>query len=351
MKKLFYFLILSISLFSKDFSKEEIEKLIGNMIILGFEGESVPKSLQKDIKKYHLGGVVLFGKNIKNPKQLKKLTFDLKKEAKYPLLICVDEEGGSVERLKGEGFIRTPSADRVAKKGDLSYAKRVYFKLAKELKKEGFNCNFAPVLDLALNSKNLVIVKKGRSYGSDPKEVVKYAEIFIKELKSNQILPVLKHFPGHGSSFGDTHKGFTDISSTWRKKELLPYKRLIDENLADAVMVAHVFNDRLDSKYPATLSYRVATKLLREGLGFEGIVISDDMQMGAISKNYSLKDSVTLAINAGVDVLLFANQTKKRVKAKDIVEIVYKQIKNGKIDLKTILRANERIKRVKKSLK
>ena len=152
----------------------------------------------------------------------------------------------------------------------------------------------------------------------------------------------LKHFPGHGSSLGDSHKGFVDISETWRPQELDPYRRLINAGKADMIMTAHVFNSHFDAKYPATLSYYVNTKLLREQLGFKGVVISDDLQMKAISKHYSLKESITLAINSGVDILLFGNQLGEQ-NLPELIDTILSQVKRGAIKYERIQESNQRI--------
>ncbi|MDQ7042952.1 MAG: glycoside hydrolase family 3 N-terminal domain-containing protein, partial [Sulfurimonas sp.] len=206
----------------------------------------------------------------------------------------------------------------------------------------GINLNFAPVVDLSINPKNSVIVGLERSFGKKSQKVVEYASLVMDAQREKNIISVLKHFPGHGSSLGDSHKGFVDISKSWSKKELEPYKVLIKQNAADAIMTAHVFNENLDNKYPATLSYKINTELLRNQLNFKGLIISDDMQMRAISKHYSLNESTTLAINAGVDILLFANQLEKN-SVKEIVDTIYKQVENGAIPLANIIRANKRI--------
>jgi beta-N-acetylhexosaminidase len=162
-------------------------------------------------------------------------------------------------------------------------------------------------------------------------------------LKKEQVISVLKHFPGHGSSLGDSHLGFVDITNTWSEKELEPYKYLINNKKANMIMTAHVFNEKLDKNYPATLSYNINTKLLRNKLGFDGVLVSDDLQMYAISKHYDLKQTLTLAINSGVNMLLFANQLAKPITLKEIVDTVYVQILNEQISLDTIINANKRI--------
>lgn len=348
--------LLSTVLFSADntYSKQQIEKMIGKMVILGFKGEKIDTNskIYKDIKKYDLGGVILFDKdpnnkkkikNIKNPKQVQNLTKQLQKINKTKLLIAIDQEGGIVQRLnKKNGFISIPKAKDVSTKG-ISYAKDVYKDLAQMLNTNGLNVNFAPVVDLNVNPNNTVIVKLGRSFGKSSKKVIEYSSVFVEELKKEKIISVLKHFPGHGSSLGDSHKGFVDISNTWEEKELEPYKYFIKNNKADMIMTAHVFNKFLDPKYPATLSKNINTRLLRNKLGFKGVLVTDDLQMRAISKHYTLKQTVTLAINSGVDMLLFANQLAKPISLEEIINTVYKQIENKQISVKKIVEANKRI--------
>ena len=335
-----------------DISEERVKKQIGRMIIIGFENRMVNKNskIVKDIQKYDLGGVILFDKfykdrrrvkNISSPKQLTILTKRLKLFAKKPLLISIDQEGGKVSRLKSkDGFVKIPSAFKVSKMDRLD-AKKAYDKQSQMLKNCGINCNFAPVVDLAVNPKNRIIQGLQRSFG-DLKHTTKYAKIFMQSQKDKHIISVLKHFPGHGSSIGDSHKGFVDISKTWTIRELEPYKKLIKSNSVDMIMTAHVFNDTLDKKYPATLSYKINTQLLRGKLHYRGLIVSDDMQMKAITNRYSLKQSVTLAINAGVDILLFGNQLAKQ-DLDELIEIIYKQLKNGSIKYERVIESNRRI--------
>jgi len=327
--------------------------MIGRMLIVGFDDAEIDKNSQivKDMQEYDLGGVILFDrdykernktKNIRSPKQLKKLTDALHYFSKKPLFISVDQEGGKVARLKPKyGFAKIPSASSV---GKMNYKDtlKTYETQSQMLQNAGINMNFAPVVDLAVNPKNRVIVGLERSFGKDTTKVTEYAKVVILEQKKHHIISVLKHFPGHGSSLGDSHKGFVDISETWSPDELTPYSNLIEENLVDMIMTAHVFNKHIDDAYPATLSYKFNTKLLREMMHFKGVIISDDLQMGAISQHYSLKERVTLAINAGVDILLFGNQLEN-MSVKEIVDAVYAQVKAKKIPLSRIIESNKRI--------
>lgn len=353
-KIVFLVLFLGLNLFANGtYSKDDIERMISKMVILGFNGENINSNdeIYKNIKD-GLGGVILFDKdptdknkikNVRDKEQLKKLTAQLQAISKQKLLISIDQEGGVVQRLKSSsGFVDTPKAIEVANAGE-SFARQTYKTLAKDLKESGINTDFAPVVDLAINKENKVIVTRGRSFGESSKEVIKYSSIFVEELKKQHVISVLKHFPGHGSSLADSHLGFVDISKTWSEKELEPYKYFIKNNKVDMIMSAHVFNDKLDKEYPATLSYNVNTNLLRYKLGFDGVLVSDDLQMYAISKHYNLKETLTLAINSGVNMLLFANQLAKPITLDEIVDTVYKQILSEQISLETIINANKRI--------
>ena len=340
-----------------------LEQKIGQMLMVGFHGTTAMPNSQicKDIQKYHIGSVILFDynpvnknepKNIANKKQLKKLTSQLQKcSYDNKLLIAVDQEGGKVQRLKRKyGFYgKFPKASDIIKM-DQSQIKSTYIKMSKELKGVGINYDLAPVVDLDINMKNHVIHGLGRSFGRDPQTVAKYASTFIDAMHHYGVLTSLKHFPGHGSSVGDTHKGFVDVTNLWKSIEMEPY-RLLNKK-ADTVMVAHVFNKKLDRKYPATLSKKTVNGLLRKELGFNGVVITDDLQMGAISKKYGLKKRLNLAINAGDDILLFGNQLdpKKIVSSKKLVNTIKALVKSGDVSLIQLDKAYHRIQKLKQRL-
>lgn len=338
-------------------TETEIKRQIGNMLIMGFEEAVINNKSQviQDIQNHNLGGVILFDrfyderdkiKNIQSLEQLKRLTHELKKVSPN-LIISIDQEGGKVERLKkAHGFTHTQSASAIALL-PLQDARKEYMQLSKGLKELGINMNFAPVVDLAINPKNKVIYQLQRSYSNSSENVVKYASSFMDALREQNIISVLKHFPGHGSSLDDSHKGLVDVTHTWSELELEPYKQLIQFKDIPMIMTAHVFNDHLDKEYPATLSYLVNTKLLRDEMGFKGVVISDDLQMNAIRKHYDLKKTVTLAINSGVDILLFGNQLANN-SVEEVVDTIYEQVNNGAISYERIVQANQRINALKK---
>ncbi len=345
--------------------EKTLDEKIGSMLMVGFMGTSAPKNSQicRDIQKYDLAGVILFdvnpvnhkqAKNISTKYQVTKLTQELQACSKDgKLLISVDQEGGRVQRLKRKyGFYgRFPKAKDVIKLSD-ARVKQHYEKMGAELSSVGINYNLAPDVDLAINKRNRVIYKLGRSFGANPKQVVHYASIFMDAMHDNGVLTSLKHFPGHGSSLGDTHKGFVDVTKLWKPIELEPYRMLAKTHTIDTVMVAHVFNKNLDSRYPATLSKKTVNGKLRGEFGFNGVVITDDLQMGAINQKYGLRNTLKLAINAGDDILLFGNQlsVKSMVKTSTLVNTIKNLIKNKEVKLSDIEASNERVERLKGKL-
>ncbi len=343
-----YRVILTILFFTYTLCASQLESKISNMLVIGFDGVDINKThaIYKHLQNYPLGGVILFDKNIQNQKQLQNLTSKLKSISKNRLLITVDEEGGRVSRLgKIPGFTKSKAAFDIALSSKEN-AQKEYENMAKMLQTSGVNCNLAPSVDLAINPQNSVIVKNRRSFSKDPQVVYEYATIFIGEMQKNGILSVLKHFPGHGSSMGDSHEGFVDVSDSWSKKELIPFKELIKNPSTKMIMTAHIYNKNIDKLYPATLSKATNQKLLRKELGFNGVLISDDLQMGAISKHFTLEQTLKLAINSSVDLLLFS----KQIDIKEVVSKVMRLVKNGEIDPKMIDEANKRIDKLKREL-
>ncbi len=306
---------------------------IASLLIVGMQGLSLEEDpmLKEALGRYPPGGVILFGKNLHDVRQVRALTDVLQRQNPQTLLIALDQEGGAVDRLrKIEGDPKTPSATQMAHYPRKQAAKR-YREMARRMHTLGFNLNFAPVVDLCANPKNRVIVKNHRCFAKDPAKVAEMARLFIDAHHAQGVLCTLKHFPGHGSSLGDSHKGFTDVYDTWQPEELTPYMVLIDAGKADLIMSAHIFNRRLDPRYPATLSYATLTKLLRQKLGFGGVIVSDDMQMGAIRKNYTLEEAVTRALNAGCDMLLFGNQLEHPISVQKLIDTILRLIHAGKI--------------------
>ena len=298
--------------------KDSLDIMIGQMIMVGYHGQDVSKhpSLLTDIENGYIGGVIFYEKNI-DPKQpwvkLKRESDLMQSRATIPLWISIDQEGGKVNRLKPKyGFPPSVSAQYLGKLDNID-STRFYAQLtASTVRGLGINVNFAPDVDLAINKSNPIIAGKERSYSDDPKIVARHAGIVVSTHRDFGIVTSLKHFPGHGSSTTDTHLGMVDVTSVWQESELMPYELMIQENMVDAVMTAHIVNNNLDSKgLPATLSAEVVQGILRDDWGFDGVVFSDDMHMRAISDHYGLENALMLSINAGLDVLLFSNNISK----------------------------------------
>jgi beta-N-acetylhexosaminidase len=301
-------------------SGPSLREKIGQMLLVGFRGLTIEESasIVADIRDRNLGGVLLFDydtptakpvRNVASPEQLTALVSGLQAVAATPLIVAIDEEGGRVARLdQRHGFPPTVSAQAMGKRNDLAFTRAEAGRMATTLRAVGVNLNLAPVVDLNVNPTNPIIGSLGRSFSADPTVVTAQAGAFIDAQHQVGVACTLKHFPGHGSSTGDTHLGVVDVTTTWSEVELEPFRRLVAGGTVDAVLTAHVFNSTLDPDYPATLSRATVTGILRERLGYDGLVLSDDMQMGAIRDEFGYEDAVRLAINAGVDVLTIANQ-------------------------------------------
>ena len=298
-----------------------LEEAVGQMLLVGVRGLELDGEVRALIGEARPGGVVLFDydgpssgempRNIASPEQLGALIADLQDESEIPLLVAIDAEGGYVNRLKEKyGFaVVVPTAltlggGSVAATGEIASA------LAAEMAELGINWNLAPVVDVNIDPESPAIGRWERSFSDDPSLVAAHAGAFLRALQDADVVPTLKHFPGHGSASGDTHLGVTDVTATWEgDEELAPYRALIGESYDGAVMTAHIVNRQLDpSGRPATLSRPIITDLLRGELEFEGVIVSDDMQMGAIVEEYSLERAAIEAILSGVDVILLANQ-------------------------------------------
>jgi beta-N-acetylhexosaminidase len=300
---------------------------IADLLLVGFRGTEVEgnEELRRLVCDVKVGGVILFERdvatdtprNIVSPEQVARLTADLQALARRcagrRLFIAADAEGGQVMRLSTRaGYLPSLSARELGEGGDVTATQAEARRIGVLLREAGINWNLAPVVDVAVNPANPAIVALGRSFAADPKQVIAHARAFVQGMHEAGVLSALKHFPGHGSSATDSHAGFTDVSDTAElKAELAPYRALIAEGLADSVMTAHVFNRGLDPWDPATLSRYTVKRILRGRLRYQGVVVSDDLLMGAIIQRYGLEDAAVKALNAGVDVVLISQNTKK----------------------------------------
>ena len=331
---------------------------IGQMILIGMPKAELDEKVLEEVKSGKVGALIFFEKNIPNRPNafasVKKMTWTYQHAAPIPLFICIDQEGGKVNRLKEKyGFTRSITAAAIGKYASMDSVRFYAEATAATLAGLGFNVNFAPTVDLAINKDNTVIVKPERSYSSDPDTVIMMAKEVIKEHRKFGVITSLKHFPGHGSSKADTHFGVADVTNTWSERELKPFKVLIDEGYADGIMTSHIVNKNLDAKgLPGTLSKDILDGILRKKLGYGGVVFSDDMQMHAISKNYGLEETIRLAINAGVDIMCFSNNIQgSDVRTVDKVhDIIKMMVARGEITPKRIDESYRRIIQLKNKL-
>jgi beta-N-acetylhexosaminidase len=341
---------------------DRLDRMIGQTIMVGFSGQTERdpgvKAVRAQLAKGLVGGVVLYPENISSTRQLRLLTaYLLNANSTLVPFIAVDQEGGRVQRLtRRNGHKYYPSAQKLGRDATLTpeRARRIYGEMAKDLAGAGINLNFGPVVDLSLNPWNAVIARRKRSYGSDPATVTSLASSFIAAHREANVATVAKHFPGHGSSWSDSHKSLPDISRSWQESELEPYAALAHDGLLDMVMVGHLYHPRFSDgeKLPSSLSANAIRALRAEGyIGYRGVVVSDDMEMGAVRDHYSLEDRVIRALNAGVDLLVFSN-----VKSRDtelgvkLHEIVANAVRDGRIPRARIEAAYERIAALKRRL-
>jgi len=343
-----------------------LREKIGSMLMFGFSGsrysDNGVQEIIRDIQTYNLAGVILFGYNIISPKQLKDLTILLKKIS-AKLFIAIDQEGGVVQRLNAKkGFADTNSAKNIAENYTSEEAYKLYENMAIMLKDNGINFNFAPCVDIDYNPPCSVIGGLERSFGQDPNQVIEYSKQFINAHKKHNIISTLKHFPGHGFAQNDTHKGLTDTTDLANiDLELKPYNDLLSYSTNTAVMTAHIINRNLDENgYPATLSKKIITGILREALNFQGVVVTDALEMGAIRNYYSLEDVVYRSIDAGNDILVFTRNSASFINSEDndsweitpqkIVNIIEHGVLNGTISQGRVEESYSRIMQLKKLL-
>ncbi|MAT38466.1 MAG: glycoside hydrolase family 3, partial [Ectothiorhodospiraceae bacterium] len=291
-------------------------------------------------------------RNIESPEQVRNLTTQLQEHAEIPLFIGIDQEGGWVNRLKERrGFIPTMSQQKLGAKNDTAFTYRYAQKTAQQLRSIGINLNFAPVVDVNSNPENPVIGKLERSFSANPYSVTKHALATIKAHRSKGVLCAIKHFPGHGSAWHDSHEGLANVSTTWSMTELIPFRQIIRADECDIVMTAHIFNGKLDGEYPATLSEKIIGGILRDSLGYDGVVISDDLQMRAITNFYGLEQAILKAVQAGVDILLFSNNSiyDDEISEKAI-RILRHYVRTGKISEDRIDASFRRIMTLKREI-
>ncbi len=339
-----------------------LRRYAAQMLMVGFKGDSIND--QSDAARYvrdlKVGAIVLFdvdltgdatigSRNVTSTGQLETLTKKLQSYADYPLLIALDQEGGRVVRMKTQyGFRPIVSAKYLGETDNEDTTRFYGHRMGEDLHRYGVNINLAPVIDLD-NPQCPAIGKLDRSYGADPSRVVRHARWLIEEHHKQGVLCAVKHFPGHGSAISDSHWGFVDVTQTWNPTELIPFRRLIHDNLIDLVMTAHIFNQKLDPDYPATLSRKTLEGLLRKELGYDGVVVTDDMYMEGIINQYSIERALVLAINAGADLICVGNNINTGFEPDRpfrLVDIIVEAVKRGEIPYARLLQSHNRLERL-----
>ncbi|MBR1804055.1 MAG: hypothetical protein IJ775_04015 [Muribaculaceae bacterium] len=343
-------------------SDSVLRRYAAQMLMVGFRGDQVNDTCDaaRYVRDLKVGAIILFdvdltgnatigSRNVTSKQQLMRLTRQLHRWADYPLLIALDQEGGRVARLKPQyGFQPTVSAEQLGRADNEDTTRFYARRIATEMAQVGVNVNLAPVVDV-LNPVSPGLGKLHRCFSREPDAIARHAGWFIDEHHRQHVLCTLKHFPGHGSATGDSHWGFVDVTDTWNERELVPFKSLIDSGKADMIMTAHILNRNLDPELPATLSHRVLTELLREQMGFEGVVVTDDLYMQGIIDNYSVENAIVMAINAGADMLCVGNNISTGFEAgrpQRLVELIVQAVKDGRIPFARLLQSHDRIARL-----
>lgn len=301
---------------------------IGQLFMLGFSGKTVSSELADLLTGYKPGGVILFSRNLEAPAQIAALTNDLQHLAPdHPLLISVDQEGGRVSRLPS-GFTIFPACARLGQCGSSELAYAAAAATAAELRAVGINMNMAPVLDVNTNPQNPII--GDRAFSTDPVQVCSLGLATLAGLQDHKVIACGKHFPGHGDTSADSHKELPVVAASAERLhdlELRPFRHAIENELA-TIMTAHVLYPSLDDRLPATLSSAILTGLLRDTLRFQGVTVTDDLDMHAIMDHYGIEDAAVRALQAGADVLLICQDRNRQVAA---MEAVHRAVKDGTI--------------------
>lgn len=322
-------------------SMSQTEKL-GQMVMIGIQGTKVDDDSLYMLNQYHMGGVILFDRNMESPEQVKQLTSDLQAQSneKVPLFIGIDEEGGDVVRM-AEKLTPPPSQKEIGATGDIEQAKTWAIKTAKSLKDMGINVNFAPVTDVGSNDK--------RSYSTDANTVIDFVRAATKGYQQENIIYSLKHFPGIGKGRVDSHVDSSSIDVTKEilmAEDIIPFKTIIDENEPNDyfILVSHLKYPALDEEYPASLSSKIMTDLLRNELGYKGIIITDDMEMGAVANHNEFRSIGINAVKAGADIVLVCHEYEHQ---QEVYLGLLDAVNSGEISQERIDESVKRIIKVK----
>jgi beta-N-acetylhexosaminidase len=338
----------------------ELDRMIGQMLMVGFPGltrsDAGVRRVLSQLEAGQAGGVILMSRNVDSPRQLRRLTRALARagEGQPTPFIAVDQEGGYVQRLsRVKGFKTHPSAERLGARKNPQAAYSAYRDLALELREYGFNLNLGPVVDLNLNPANPVIGRLRRSYGKDPEQVTAYAKAFVYAHNETGVLTAAKHFPGHGNSDTDSHDVLVDISGSWEERELRPYRKLIEAGAIDMIMVGHLYHPAFSDNpdVPASLSPTAIERVLRESLNYDGVVITDDLDMRGVRQNTDFEGRVVSAVKAGNDILLITNQNGYQPDLPErAADVIRAAIADGRLSAERIRASYERIMALKDEL-
>jgi beta-N-acetylhexosaminidase len=323
----------------------ELRDRIGQMVMVGFRGITAIESQPtiRNIAAGNIGAVVVYDvdaetggpRNIQSREQLRDLTAALKAANEIPVLVAVDAEGGFYHRLKEKyGFAPATPAAEMGERNDLDFTHDAAARIASELADVGIDMNLAPVVDL-LNPANLTVSARRRSFSSDPAAVAAHAREFVLAHHEHGIVTAAKHFPGMGGVLRPYSPGLGELIEAWSDKELEPYQALINEGLLDAVLTTRVTHAELDADHPGCLSSVIVEGLLRKKMGFDGVVISDALEMLAIWDVYGFERGTILAVNAGADILLYCNESGivpySDDRAPDAVQVILDAVGRGEI--------------------
>ena len=354
------------SLFAQLPADSVLRRYAAGMLMVGFKGDSVTEDCDaaRYVRDLHVGAIVLFdidmtgdatlgSRNITSKERLTRMTAQLQAWADYPLLIATDQEGGKVARLKPQyGFQPTVTAEYLGTIDNEDTTRYYSARLAREMRESGVNVNLAPVVDV-LNHDCAAVGHYLRCFSTDTEVIVRHAGWFIDECRNEGLLCTLKHFPGHGNAIDDSHYGFVDVTNGWTEAELEPFRELIDADKADLIMTAHLFNRQIDDEYPATLSAKTLNDLLRKQMGYDGVIVTDDLYMQAIRNNYSIPTALELAINAGADLICVGNNISTGFEADrpfKLVEMIVTSVKEGRIPWERLQESHERLQRLQQKI-
>ena len=318
-----------------------LEEKIGQMIIMSYRNSTVDSTLENTLKTVKPGGFILFKENITTYENTLQFVKKIKESNNIPLWIGIDQEGGNVQRLKALTDYQVsdiPYMNLIGQTNNPVYSFQIGNVIAEELKVFGINLNFAPDIDVWENPKNTVIGK--RSFGSDPLLVSKMGLALGDALLQNQIIPVYKHFPGHGNTDEDSHYSLPIVTKSLDElflSDLIPFQDAINHNVP-IIMVGHLAIPNItNDNTPASLSKVLVNDILKEKMGYKGLVVTDALDMGALTENYTEEEIYTMAINAGVDILLMPQESKK------CLQIISEAVKKGTIDESKI---NESVRKI-----